>query len=127
MICFLIICAGTKRNYWSERRDSNPRPSPWQGDALSAELLSQQVCSQYLFEPAFIVNPPSLRGLKLYNSNENKAVNRKRRKICIKFKPLQAIATRLKEVPHILPTRYKAQKQADINSRKSDLVKRNAP
>ena len=24
----------------SERRDSNPRPSPWQGDALPAELLS---------------------------------------------------------------------------------------
>ncbi len=21
-------------NIWSERRDSNPRPSPWQGDVL---------------------------------------------------------------------------------------------
>ena len=27
----------------SERRDSNPRPSPWQGDALPAELLSHSV------------------------------------------------------------------------------------
>jgi hypothetical protein len=25
----------------SERRDSNPRPQPWQGCALPAELLSQ--------------------------------------------------------------------------------------
>ena len=25
----------------SERRDSNPRPSPWQGDAPPIELLSQ--------------------------------------------------------------------------------------
>ena len=25
--------------YQSGRRDSNPRPSPWQGDALPAELL----------------------------------------------------------------------------------------
>src|SRR6476646_1453354 len=24
---------------WSGRRDSNPRPSPWQGDALPTELL----------------------------------------------------------------------------------------
>ncbi len=26
----------------SERRDSNPRPRPWQGRALPAELLSQK-------------------------------------------------------------------------------------
>ncbi len=25
--------------YWSGRRDLNPRPSPWQGDALPTELL----------------------------------------------------------------------------------------
>ncbi|GEM_PF-5566667 len=25
---------------WSERRDSNPRPRPWQGRALPTELLS---------------------------------------------------------------------------------------
>ena len=25
--------------YWSGRRDSNPRPSPWQGDALPTEPL----------------------------------------------------------------------------------------
>ena len=27
---------------WSGRRDSNPRPSPWQGDALPAELRPRQ-------------------------------------------------------------------------------------
>ena len=27
--------------YLSEKRDSNTRPSPWQGDALPTELLSQ--------------------------------------------------------------------------------------
>ena len=27
----------------SGRRDSNPRPSPWQGDALPAELLPHLV------------------------------------------------------------------------------------
>ena len=28
---------------WSGRRDSNPRPSPWQGDALPAEPRPQNV------------------------------------------------------------------------------------
>ena len=28
-----------KNKKWSGRRDSNPRPSPWQGDALPAEPL----------------------------------------------------------------------------------------
>ncbi len=28
-------------NVWSGRRDSNPRPSPWQGDALPTEPLPQ--------------------------------------------------------------------------------------
>ena len=27
-------------NLWSEKRDSNPRPPPWQGGALPAELFS---------------------------------------------------------------------------------------
>ncbi len=30
-----------RTSMWSERRDSNPRPRPWQGRALPAELLSQ--------------------------------------------------------------------------------------
>lgn len=30
-------------NYKSERRDSNPRHSPWEGDILPIELLSQLV------------------------------------------------------------------------------------
>ena len=29
-----------KKVKWSERRDSNSRPRPWQGRALPAELLS---------------------------------------------------------------------------------------
>jgi hypothetical protein len=28
------------RGSWSEKRDSNSRPSPWQGDALPTELFS---------------------------------------------------------------------------------------
>src|SRR4029079_15733171 len=28
-----------KKGVWSGRRDSNPRPSPWQGDALPTEPL----------------------------------------------------------------------------------------
>src|SRR6516162_9874306 len=28
-----------RREEWSGRRDSNPRPSPWQGDALPTEPL----------------------------------------------------------------------------------------
>ena len=27
---------------WSEKRDSNPRPRPWQGRALPAELFSHK-------------------------------------------------------------------------------------
>ncbi len=29
--------------FWSGKRDSNPRPRPWQGRALPAELLPQYV------------------------------------------------------------------------------------
>lgn len=31
------------QNFWSERRGSNPLPSPWQGDALPDELLSHKL------------------------------------------------------------------------------------
>ena len=31
---------------WSEKRGSNPRPSPWKGDALPAELFSHKVREQ---------------------------------------------------------------------------------
>ena len=31
--------SGPRRRNWSGRRDSNPRPSPWQGDALPTEPL----------------------------------------------------------------------------------------
>ena len=31
-------CRAEHEFCWSGRRDSNPRPSPWQGDALPAEL-----------------------------------------------------------------------------------------
>ena len=29
----------TRNTYWSGKRDSNPQPSPWQGDALAIELF----------------------------------------------------------------------------------------
>ena len=32
---------GVKKGNWSEKRDSNPRPQPWQGCALPTELLPQ--------------------------------------------------------------------------------------
>ena len=38
-------------NSWSDMRDSNPRPSPWQGDILSAELISH-MAPPAGFEPA---------------------------------------------------------------------------
>ena len=31
-----------RRSEWSEKRDSNPRPRPWQGRALPTELFSQR-------------------------------------------------------------------------------------
>ncbi len=35
-------CSTTElQQQWSERRDSNPRPSAWKANALSTELLSQ--------------------------------------------------------------------------------------
>ena len=37
-----VICRAKK---WSGRRDSNPRPSPWQGDALPTEPLPLDVAT----------------------------------------------------------------------------------
>ena len=34
--------AGPVQKKWSERRDSNPRQSPWQGDTLPTELRSRK-------------------------------------------------------------------------------------
>ena len=34
-------------NFWSGRRGSNPRPMPWQGIALSTELLPQKIKHNY--------------------------------------------------------------------------------
>src|SRR5688500_10950698 len=33
------MTVGIEERKWSGRRDSNPRPSPWQGDALPTEPL----------------------------------------------------------------------------------------
>ncbi len=38
----------------SERRDSNSRPSPWQGDALPTELLSLVNCGAILAGLVFV-------------------------------------------------------------------------
>ena len=40
-----------KFTFWSGKRDSNPRPSPWQGDALPAELFP------HLFSNSVIILP----------------------------------------------------------------------
>jgi hypothetical protein len=37
----LVFNKHNGKSMWSERRDSNPRPQPWQGCALPTELLSQ--------------------------------------------------------------------------------------
>ena len=34
------------KNLWSGKRGSNPRPSPWQGDALSTELFPRNSCDK---------------------------------------------------------------------------------
>ena len=44
----------------SGRRDSNPRPSPWQGDALPAELLPHSV----LFQTGCKYTPPEIKTKK---------------------------------------------------------------
>ena len=36
----------TERYRWSEKRDSNPRPQPWQGCALPTELFSHFIISK---------------------------------------------------------------------------------
>ncbi len=41
-----------KKTLLSEKRDSNPRPRPWQGRALPTELLSQK------FVPGGGLEPP---------------------------------------------------------------------
>ena len=47
---------------WSERRDSNSRPPPWQGDALPAELLSLN------YQAVFRVN---ISGDAVFRRSEN--------------------------------------------------------
>src|SRR5207247_11194677 len=37
---------GSRAKEWSGRRDSNPRPSPWQGDALPTEPLPLGGCAR---------------------------------------------------------------------------------
>ena len=38
-------------HYWSGRRDSNPRPSPWQGDALPLSYFRMLMVAQGGIEP----------------------------------------------------------------------------
>jgi hypothetical protein len=50
---FKVRCPTTRRrgsgprDEWSGRRDSNPRPSPWQGDALPTEPLPLEIPSTH--------------------------------------------------------------------------------
>ncbi len=41
----LSLLGTYSRHAWSGRRDSDSRPSPWQGDALPTELLPQIFCN----------------------------------------------------------------------------------
>ncbi len=50
---------------WSERRDSNPRPRPWQGRALPAELLSHYFFRRLSFKRLQIYNNIIIQGKKL--------------------------------------------------------------
>ena len=43
---------------WSEKRDSNPRPQPWQGCALPAELFSHTVRMKGLEPPRLSAPDP---------------------------------------------------------------------
>ena len=43
---------------WSEKRDSNPRPQPWQGCALPTELFSQTVRMKGLEPPRLSAPDP---------------------------------------------------------------------
>ena len=59
-----------KRDYslfidWSERRDSNSRPPPWQGDALPAELLSLNVLRSLIKTFGYALTPPWRKLLSL--------------------------------------------------------------
>lgn len=54
---------------WSGKRDSNPRPLPWQGNALPAELFPQNIFHKYDYNNNSFddkVNHSALYFLKLY-------------------------------------------------------------
>ena len=48
---------------WSEKRDSNPRPQPWQGCALPAELFSQNYVRMKGLEPPRLTAPDPKSGV----------------------------------------------------------------
>ena len=63
----------------SGRRDSNPRPSPWQGDALPAEPRPR--CDREIYQPgALSGHPPNRSGLgvaaraKIYRERQHAVV-----------------------------------------------------
>ena len=47
----------------SEKRDSNPRPQPWQGCALPAELFSQFIVRMKGLEPPRLTAPDPKSGV----------------------------------------------------------------
>ena len=42
------MCEFTHRFFWSERRDSNPQHSPWQGDALPLSHFRRPYIKYYI-------------------------------------------------------------------------------
>ena len=56
----------------SERRDSNSRPSPWQGDALPTELLSLIIFLVFFIKICFPLSENALqRYVYLLENQEN--------------------------------------------------------
>ena len=55
----------TKSINWSEKRDSNPRPRPWQGRALPTELFSQIISLERLLP----------KHISLFSSSEKRDSN----------------------------------------------------
>jgi hypothetical protein len=61
-----------KKYFQSEKRDSNPRPPPWQGGALPAELFSQNVMNVASIKKQAYPFWQAGANLNLFNKPESK-------------------------------------------------------
>ena len=72
----------------SEKRDSNPRPRPWQGRALPAELFSQKKVRMKGLEPPRLTAPDPKSGVAT-NYTTSAIIFIKRTLICVSVLWLQ--------------------------------------